>query len=46
MFAKANLILRRPTEECWELVLRRSFADYCYRWILDAGSEYGIGVER
>ncbi|AJY48929.1 sarcosine oxidase subunit gamma [Halomonas sp. KO116] len=45
VFAKANLILRRPTEECWELVLRRSFADYCYRWILDAGSEYGIGVE-
>ena len=46
VFAKANLILRRPTEERWELVLRRSFADYCYRWILDAGSEYGIGVER
>ncbi|MFB9147326.1 sarcosine oxidase subunit gamma [Halomonas alkalicola] len=46
VFAKANLILRRPSEERWELVLRRSFADYCYRWILDAGSEYAIGVER
>lgn len=45
VFAKANLILRRPTEERWELVLRRSFADYCYRWILDAGAEYAIGVE-
>lgn len=46
VFAKASLILRRPSEERWELVLRRSFADYCYRWILDAGEEYGIGVER
>ena len=45
VFAKASLILRRPSEERWELVLRRSFADYCYRWILDAGEEYGIGVE-
>lgn len=46
VFAKANLILRRPSEHRWELVLRRSFADYCYRWILDAGAEYAIGVER
>ncbi|WP_416138422.1 sarcosine oxidase subunit gamma [Halomonas sp. HK25] len=45
VFAKANLILRRPTETRWELVLRRSFADYCYRWILDAGAEYAIGVD-
>ncbi|QTP57457.1 sarcosine oxidase subunit gamma family protein [Billgrantia antri] len=46
VFAKANLILRRPTETRWELVLRRSFADYCYRWLLDAGAEYTIGVEK
>lgn len=46
VFAKSNLILRRPTEERWELVLRRSFADYLYRWLLDAGAEYGIGVEQ
>lgn len=45
VFAKANLILRRPSETRWELVLRRSFADYLYRWILDAGAEYAIGVE-
>lgn len=46
VFAKTNLILRRPTETRWELVLRRSFSDYCYRWLLDAGAEYAIGVER
>ncbi|RDB44567.1 sarcosine oxidase subunit gamma [Halomonas sp. DQ26W] len=45
VFAKSNLILRRPTEDRWELVLRRSFADYLYRWLLDAGAEYAIGVE-
>ncbi|XKE46396.1 sarcosine oxidase subunit gamma family protein [Halomonas organivorans] len=46
VFAKTTVILRRPSEERWELVVRRSFADYTYRWLLDAGDEYGIGVER
>ena len=45
VFAKSSLILRRPDSERWELVLRRSFADYLYRWLLDAGEEYAIGVE-
>ncbi|PMR72749.1 sarcosine oxidase subunit gamma [Billgrantia endophytica] len=45
VFAKATAIVRRPTEDRWELVVRRSFADYCYRWLLDAGEEYGVGVE-
>ncbi|WP_431024108.1 sarcosine oxidase subunit gamma [Halomonas sp. H5] len=46
VFAKATAIVRRPSEERWELVVRRSFADYCYRWLLDAGEEYAIGVVR
>ncbi|SEM62001.1 sarcosine oxidase subunit gamma [Halomonas caseinilytica] len=46
VFAKTSVILRRPSEERWELVVRRSFADYVYRWLLDAGEEYAIGVER
>lgn len=45
IFAKSSLIVRRPTEERWELVLRRSFADYLYRWLLDAGEEYAISVD-
>lgn len=45
VFAKSSLILRRPDESRWELVVRRSFADYLYRWLLDAGKEYAIGVE-
>ena len=46
VFAKATVILRRPSETRWELVVRRSFADYTYRWLLDTGEEYAIGVER
>ncbi|WP_192035159.1 sarcosine oxidase subunit gamma family protein [Halomonas sp. YLGW01] len=45
VFAKASVILRRPSDTRWELVVRRSFADYIYRWLLDAGEEYGIAVE-
>ncbi|KXS39641.1 MAG: sarcosine oxidase, subunit gamma [Halomonadaceae bacterium T82-2] len=45
IFGKATAILRRPDEDRWELVLRRSFADYCYRWLVDAGEEYGLAVE-
>ncbi len=43
-FAKASVILRRPDAQRWQLVIRRSFADYSYRWLLDAGAEYGIDV--
>jgi sarcosine oxidase subunit gamma len=45
VFAKTSTILRRPADSRWELVVRRSFADYCLRWLLDAGEEYAIGVE-
>ncbi|ART62797.1 sarcosine oxidase subunit gamma [Kushneria marisflavi] len=46
VFAKATVILRRAEEDGWELVIRRSFADYCYRWLLDASREYGVSVTR
>jgi sarcosine oxidase subunit gamma len=43
-FAKSTAALRRVGEECWELVVRRSFADYLYRWVLDASEEFGVHV--
>ncbi|BAL27064.1 sarcosine oxidase subunit gamma [Azoarcus sp. KH32C] len=43
-FAKASAIVRRVGEERWELVIRRSFADYLYRWVLDASEEFGVFV--
>lgn len=44
VFAKTIINLRRPTEEIWQLVIRRSFADYIYRWLLDAADEHNVGV--
>ncbi|MBF56374.1 sarcosine oxidase subunit gamma family protein [Halomonas sp. FeN2] len=46
VFGKATTIIRRPSEDRWELVIRRSFADYCYRWLLDAAAEYGVNVQQ
>ncbi|WP_110655583.1 sarcosine oxidase subunit gamma [Salinicola halimionae] len=45
VFAKATAVIRRVGEERWELIVRRSFADYCLRWLLDAGEEYGIDYQ-
>ena len=45
VFAKAGANIRRVDENAWELVVRRSFADYVWRWLLDAGEEYGVAVE-
>lgn len=44
-FAKATAIIRRPSETTWELIVRRSFADYCYRWLVDASREFGLDAE-
>lgn len=43
-FAKTTAAIRRVGEERWELVVRRSFADYVYRWLLDASEEFGVHV--
>lgn len=43
-FAKSTANIRRVAEARWELVIRRSFADYLYRWLLDAGEEFGVCV--
>lgn len=44
VFAKSSVFLRRTGEESWELVVRRSFADYIWLWLQDAGREYGLQV--
>ncbi|WP_158772708.1 sarcosine oxidase subunit gamma [Cobetia sp. L2A1] len=45
VFAKATLILRRTSEDEFELVIRRSFADYLGRWLLDASEEFGVCIK-
>ncbi|AKU12024.1 sarcosine oxidase gamma subunit family protein [Azoarcus sp. CIB] len=44
VFAKSSAVIRRVGEARWELVIRRSFADYLYSWILDAAEEFGVFV--
>lgn len=43
-FAKSTAVIRRVGEDRWELVIRRSFAHYIYRWLLDASEEFGVHV--
>jgi sarcosine oxidase subunit gamma len=45
VFAKSQLAIRRTGEETWELVIRRSFADYWWLWLQDASAEYGLSIQ-
>ncbi|SEF63098.1 sarcosine oxidase subunit gamma [Marinobacterium lutimaris] len=45
VFAKASALVRRSGEDTWELVVRRSFADYIWLWLQDASREYGLVVK-
>lgn len=42
VLAKSQATVRRLAENDWELVIRRSFADYVWRWLVDASQEYGV----
>ncbi|UUY10014.1 sarcosine oxidase subunit gamma family protein [Pseudomonas sp. J452] len=44
-FAKSQLVIRHTAEHSWELVVRRSFADYIWLWLQDAAAEYGLAIE-
>lgn len=44
--AKSTALFCRTGEQCWELVIRRSFADYLWLWLQDAAEEYGLVVQR
>ncbi|MCV6609343.1 MAG: sarcosine oxidase subunit gamma family protein [Amphritea sp.] len=45
VFAKSGAVVRRTGEKEFELVIRRSFADYIWLWIQDASREFGLVVE-
>ena len=45
VFAKSNATIRRVDAERFELVVRRSFADYIWLWLQDASLEYGLNIE-
>ncbi|WP_308368488.1 MULTISPECIES: sarcosine oxidase subunit gamma family protein [unclassified Microbulbifer] len=42
VLAKTQATLCKIAADQWELVVRRSFADYAWRWLVDASAEYGL----
>lgn len=48
-FAKAQVTLRAVNaeagHECYEIIVRRSFADYVFKWIQQAGEEYALSLQ-
>ncbi len=44
LFARADVILHQIGPQAYDLYVRRSFADYLWRWLEDAGLEYGVVV--
>jgi sarcosine oxidase subunit gamma len=37
VFAKSQVVIRRTGADSFELIIRRSFSDYLWQWIVDAG---------
>ena len=44
VFAKAGALVAANADGSFDLVIRRSYADYLSRWIADAAEEYGYSV--
>lgn len=42
VFAKTSCTLRREGTHTFELLVRRSYSDYCWRWLQDASREFGL----
>ncbi|MEL0613652.1 sarcosine oxidase subunit gamma [Marinomonas arenicola] len=46
LFAKSSAVIRRTGETQFELIIRRSFADYIWLWIQDASAEFGLVIDK
>ncbi len=42
VFARTQIQMRRVSEDSVELIIRRSFADYLWLWLVDASQEFGL----
>ena len=43
-FGKTSALVSNNKNGSYDLVIRRSFSDYCALWLLDAGREFGICI--
>jgi len=46
VFAKTQAVISRTDEALWELVIRRSFADYVWLWLQDSCAEYDLVIKQ
>ena len=46
VFGQASALLIAAEDGSFDLVFRRSYADYLTRWIADAAEEYGFAIRR
>jgi len=46
VFAKTQAVISRNADAQWELVIRRSFADYAWLWLQDSCAEYGLVIKQ
>jgi sarcosine oxidase subunit gamma len=46
VFAKTQAVLSRTGDQEWELVIRRSFADYVWLWIQDSCAEFDLIIRQ
>lgn len=44
-FSKVTVLLHRQDTNAYLMTVRRSFADYAWRWLEDAAQEYGLVVK-
>lgn len=44
LLAQAEVILHRRKPDAFEIYVARSYADHLWRWLEDAGAEYGVAV--
>ena len=45
-FAKSSVVISNRFDGSYDLIIRRSFADYIAQWLLDAGEEFGCRIEQ
>jgi len=44
LLAQAAVILNRTGDDAYDILVRRSYADYLWQWLGDAGQEFGLAV--
>lgn len=44
ILARANMTIHQTADDVYDIIVRRSFAEYVWTWLEDAAREYGVRV--